>query len=187
MSIVAQCRFKAALDLIKQVNAGLVRDATGLGERHYFLTPNAPSTLPEVMDIYGEALRLGFPLPVGVEGLEGSIYGNAEDNAQFRAAHDLIHYAYKLPFTLEGETLVALLHVERVARLGEAWGYTPTTIRDAVAVLWLDTYGQAEYYAQTSGGFLDNQAAWVRDRFIAYLIDTAGNVDPCNIGKQDKR
>lgn len=187
MSIVAQCRFKAALGLIKQVNAGLVRDATGVGEWHYFITPNAPSTFPEVLNVYGEALRLGFPLPVGVEGLEGSIYKYANDNAQFRAAHDVIHYAYKLPFTLEGEIQAALLHVERVARFGEAWGYTPTTIRDAVAVLWLDTYGQASYYEQTSGGFLDNQAAWVRGEFIAYLIATAGNVDPCNIGKQDKR
>lgn len=183
MSIVAQARFNAAIELMDTVNGIIVAGNTEMDGEHFVVTEDAPDTLDGIRYAYAAAILWGHRLPVSPVGLEGSIYASARDNARFRAAHDCIHFRFTLPLTTEGELEAALKHCTAVARYGEALGYTQTTVRDAVALMWIDTALQAQYYAETAGGFVEDQRRFGIDRFIAYLQATGNDVSPVNIGR----
>lgn len=183
MAVIARARFNAASRLIKAVNRTILVEA-GRGRMPVIeVTPYAPSTFEDVQREYRKALALGLPLRVSPEGLSGSIYGLDYDNALFRAAHDTLHAFTGHTFTHEGELALALLHCTRVAKLGEALGWHATTVRDAVALMWIDTAGQAEYFKATGGEFVGNQLAFAVEHFTAYLRATAGDVDPNKLGE----
>jgi len=82
---------------------------------------------------------------------DATIYGDASVNHAFRAWHDSIHIAKSLPFTLEGETLVAL---EQARIIGGRYS----------DIIMAEIYGQAEYF-QTHGEFPTNQVEFM----IEYL------------------
>ena len=81
-----------------------------------------------------------------------TIYGDARVNHAFRAWHDALHLSLNAPFTLEGETRVA---IEQARLIGsDAWAH----------VVLAEVVGQAEYLAK-HGSFPADQTAFI----LSYL------------------
>ena len=106
---------------------------------------NAPDTLESLTRNCGRLVVWGG-------GSDRTIYGEASVNHAFRAWHDSLHLRLTAPFTLEGETLVAL----EQARLCR---------NDALGdILMAEIVGQAHYFAKY-GTFPVDQMAFI----TAYL------------------
>ena len=58
------------------------------------------------------------PIPVFTGDSENTIWGHPRFNWLFRAYHDALHLRNNIPFTLEGEYLVAELHSMQAEKLG---------------------------------------------------------------------
>ena len=123
----------------------------------------APSSLDAVLRAY----TVPGPFPVSSEGLAGSIYGDPMTNAAFRFVHDSLHATCCYGFDLTGELAAAEHHVRLTAGRLLLDGYGPRAVFSVCLLLWLDTAGQAQHYADNDGAFLDDQlgtiASWYYD------------------------
>lgn len=131
------------------------------GKRYRLVRPElAPATAEEVL----EAWNREGAFPVSSEGLSNSIYGVDEINAQFRFVHDSLHARYGFGFDTAGELRAAERHVYMTVKaLACDATLTKAEITSVCFLLWLDTAGQAIYYRDNAGAFLDNQVATVRE------------------------
>jgi hypothetical protein len=91
---------------------------------------------------------------------DATIFADAEHNYAFRAWHDWTHWRYQLPFTIAGETAVAL---QQIADLRAVYGAGAET-EVFSALIWEEIVGQAEHFAAT-GSFPPNQRVFAE----AYL------------------
>ena len=87
---------------------------------------------------------------------DNTIFADAEVNYAFRAWHDWCHWRYQLPFTLEGETRVALRQIDHIRSL-----YGKTDADAFAKVIWEEVVAQAEHYSIT-GEFPKDQRAFAR-------------------------
>jgi len=105
------------------------------------------------------AARLpGCPLPVYSGGSGATIYGSPAANIAFRAWHDATHVRLGADFSRDGEVRTAREQVAQARAAGASAA--------ALACLWMDTFGQVEYFA-AHGTFPVDQVAFVR----AALLD----------------
>lgn len=101
---------------------------------------SAPETFNDLVSNLGELI-------VYSGSSDQTIYGSESVNHAFRAWHDSLHISLNAPFTLDGETVVAM---EQARLLGGMYG----------DILIAEVIGQAEYF-QTHGTFPVNQTEFV--------------------------
>lgn len=120
-----------------------------LNERIVQLAPkmfNVADCAPDTFD----SLRHGnvAPLTVWSGASDVTVYGDCKVNFAFRAWHDELHLKLNAPFTLEGETRVAL---EQARLLGSD---------NLAAIILAEVVGQAEHFAKY-GEFPVNQIDFI--------------------------
>lgn len=103
---------------------------------------NAPATFEELCRNVGK-------LVVWSGASDRTVYGDARVNHAFRAWHDSLHLKLNAPFTVEGETLVAL---EQARLIGsDAWAQ----------VMLAEVIGQVGY-ARSNGAFPVDQVEFIK-------------------------
>ena len=130
--------------------------AEGLGS--YEASPDAPSTYDQLVEEWDK----GGTFRVFDGGCADTIYFEEAMNHAFRFWHDHTHLELEAQFTTKGEWYVACLQREEVERV---FGVDS----DEARIIWLDTFGQVEYFDQT-GLFLTDQRAFVLREFIKGIV-----------------
>ena len=141
---------------------------------------DVPGTLAELKAEVGGA---GGELTISKCYCEGTIFGGAAANQDFRAWHDRLHLIHDLDTDSEAEELLAVKHIQAIdyaAALNPhaVWAVAPH-LQWVKAAVWAETYGQNVYY-QRRENFPRDQA-----RFsllaIAHGIDRAVAItEPCD-------
>jgi len=103
-------------------------------------------------------------ITVSEEGCKYSIYDNEYVNIRARLFHDLVHFNYKLDFSLEDEIKVAKIQCELIeTHLKDS--IPRTRVDNACWLLFLDIVKQAEYYYKHKQ-FVVNQKDFIYQHFI---------------------
>lgn len=121
----------------------------------YIECENAPNDFESLMAAFKDSVTQRKALPVFSGASEGTIYPNKEGNWSFRFVHDVYHALGKHDFSLDGESIVAKMHVEEVSTFFGKDSIEAKLIR-------ADTLGQVEYFAKT-GEFPDVQLPYVME------------------------
>lgn len=108
------------------------------------VSDHAPSTFAEL------SASATSGLVVWAGGSDKTIYGDASTNHAFRAWHDSLHLKLNAPFTLAGETRVALHQASLVG--GDLMGN----------LIMAEVVGQAEHMAKT-GHFPADQVKFIME------------------------
>ena len=141
---------------------------------------DVPGTLAELKE---QVRDIRAELTVSKCYCEGTIFGGAAANQDFRAWHDRLHLLHNLDTDSEAEELLAVKHIQAIdyaAALNPyaIWAVAPH-LQWVKAAVWAETYGQNVYY-QRRENFPKDQA-----RFsllaIAHGIDFAVEIsEPCD-------
>lgn len=107
------------------------------------VVPDPPETLAEMLDRWTAG-----PFPVSGDHSDRTIWGHPDLNALFRAWHDRLHVAYCHDVDPEGEMSVAFRHLRLIDGAAER------------AILWAETWGQADFQLQ-HGRFPEDQRRFV--------------------------
>lgn len=118
---------------------------------------DAPDNYRALVLKFNASLQTGKPVPVYSEGSENTIYTNKHGNYAFRFWHDFLHYVNDYDFSIEGELLVADLHLKNIR---DTFGFKSLEYR----LIYADTIGQIYYYKRYQA-FPDNQL----DFALAYI------------------
>jgi hypothetical protein len=134
--------------------------------RPFYFTPNAPEF--RVGDGLHRLIAVDAmpgPLPVWDGGCEGTIYGPGRlgkaRNGLFRAWHDSVHLERRLPFTLDGDRLVAIYQCSQARAMMEVLGYDEPDIQAVQTLLMAEIVGQLDYVVE-HGDFPADQMACVK-------------------------
>lgn len=125
----------------------------------YWPASDAPGTFEGVCAEFKACLCGGGAFRVFDGASDKTIYTNPETNYAFRFWHDVIHAAYKLDFTEQGERATAQKQIDEVSKVFGADSLE-------VKLITADTAGQVEYFAKT-GGFVENQKDFVYGLILA--------------------
>ena len=135
------------------VNAGF-KEYSGVLDFPFYASKEAPHTF-EGLQLWAANNELGVdPLPVYSGGSEGSIYGTAQGNYEFRAWHDLIHLTENLSFAIASELQVAEWHCNVLKYIKAPYA--------VIAAIDADVRGQILYY-QGTNLYVGNQIRFVED------------------------
>lgn len=91
------------------------------------------------------------------------------DNHKFRAVHDYFHWQFHQDFTVMCEYELAQIHASNLLHFVRNSGGAELEARAAWLILLCDTAGQTWWYEHTDGGFVTDQA-----RFVRSMIDQCG-------------
>lgn len=147
---------RARLSMFVMRQALHIARVTGI---NYEEAIEAPSTYEEVCEEFTKAKTLGTPVRVYRDASDNTIYTSPAGNWAFRFWHDYVHFYWGLDFSTESEKQVG--HIQCAAVAAEfGLGSLEWKLMEA------DTIGQVEHFAVT-GGFVDNQLAFVTERLAA--------------------
>jgi hypothetical protein len=114
-------------------------------------------TVADVAPESFESLSRAGKLVVWAGASEGTVYGDALVNYAFRAWHDSLHLKLQAPFTLQGETVVALEQARILGLHSRTWA----------SLVMAEVLGQASYLAET-GMFPKDQVRFTLDAMRHY-------------------
>ena len=144
------------------LNVATQQMVTNLFPTGYDISKDAPETLEDLCQHIRDTGRM----LVSSENCEGTIFGSAEINMDFRAWHDWCHWYLQAPFTREGEALACAEQQRhlKVKGLGDD---------RAKALLDIEVNEQAFHY-ERHGAFPTNQRAFTRVAMIARGLNMKG-------------
>lgn len=127
----------------------------------YIETEDAPNSWEELQRAWAESCAHTRPLPVYSGASDKTIYGSRGANWAFRFWHDVVHCQHGLSFSTADELTTGLRQLNELELVE---GYGPNTLE--YQMLYLDTIGQVEYFAE-HGGFIEDQRTWMVEQLLA--------------------
>lgn len=121
----------------------------------YDVADDAPQTLEDATAHYKRTGRI----LVWSGASDRSIFGCPEHNWAFRAWHDWHHIKWQMPFTPDGEALVA---AEQYSDLVDIYGIRDERLSHWAAIIDAEVNGQIAYSLNHGGEFPTDQLAFAR-------------------------